>query len=259
MAIADRLKPRGILATPSPIEQGERARMEAQLQAESPEDVVKIIRVTKSGKTQVRLRNGLFKWLNQPPGEVAGAQPNQATNAFTGEIVQDQVEVPVRNIRKAPPVVDSEAPTARLKHMAENLGETLKEHTPDVLTVAKGVMSKKEAEESREPLANAIFEGFKFLDKFIEGTTRGNHTIVIWQDITDGQLLILADSWLYRAQTSKREAVRARRLIAMHKQVQIGAILLPKFGKTWMAYSEFGFELPGTQMRRQRKGMARRR
>lgn len=231
--------------------------MEAQVAAESPDDIVKIIRVTKSGKTQVRLRNGLFRWLPQPPGEVAGEQ-SSTSNAFTGEVVEP-AEVPIRNIRKAPPVVDSEAPREKLKHAAENLGETLKEHIPDVLTVAKGVMSKKEAEESREPLARAIFEGFKFIDKFIEGTTRGNHNIVIWQDITDGQLFILADTWLYRAQTSKREAVRARRLIAMHKQLQIGAILLPKFGKTWMAYSEFGFELPGAQMRRQRKGIARRR
>lgn len=222
-----------------------------------------MIRVTKSGKTQVRLRSGLFKWLATPPGEVIGTIAQEpGVNAFTGEPVEGPRDIPVRNIppQEKPKGIPIPVPGGTVKDgkwSAQGFADAIKDHTPQILAVTKGLMSKKEAEESRQHLADAIYEGFKLMDKFISGTTVNHPTVVIWSNITDGELYTLADSWLYRAQVSKRDAERARRLIALHKQMKVGAILIPRFAKTWMTYTQWGFELPGKQTR-QRRGVTRR-
>ena len=254
-------KPRGILALPSPNEQIERDRAVS----ESGEDIVKIIRVAKNGKTQVRLRNGLFRWLETPPGEVlstAEVEPG-LVNSFTGQSIDGDVsretsfpDIPIRNIpNQTPPKakgIPIPVPGGTVKDgkfSAENFAEAVKDHMPKLLVVAKGVMGKREAEDSRKELADAIYEGFKVMDKVISGTTKGHPAVQIWSNITDGELYTLADSWLLRAQLSAKDAKRVRQLIALTKQFKVGAILLPRFAKTWMAYTNWGFEMPGASAR----------
>lgn len=261
--LSDPSKPRGILATPSATEEAERAGV----QIERPDDIVKVIRVTKTGKTQVRLRNGLFRWMDTPPGEVIStAEPAEPplVNGFTGEAItaegQPLTEIPVRNVPTGngtkPKGIPIPVPGGTVKDgkwSGQNFAEAVKEHTPNILKVAKGVMSAREAAESRKDLADAIYEGFKVMDKTIQGTLQGHPQVQIWTNITDGELYTLADAWLGRAQRSAKDAERARRLIALKKQFQVGAILLPRFARTWTAYTNFGFEMPALGMARARR------
>lgn len=258
-------KPHGIRALPSANEQAERTGGKP----ENGDEVRRIVRITKSGKTQVQLKNGLFKWFDSPPGQVVDADP--PVNAFTGQLVTESFEpapqeIPVRNIppkesgkgTKTIPIPVPGGTVKDGKFSTQNFAEAIKDHIPKPLVVAKGIMSKKEADESRDTLADAIYEGFKVMDKLIQGTTKGHPQVQIWSNITNMELYTLADSWLARAQVSAKDAMRVRQLIALKRQFQVGAILLPRFAKTWQAYTDWGFEMPGVSSRRRKVKQIRR-
>lgn len=218
-----------MVAAPSFAEQAQRVAP-----APAGPKILKVIRTTKDGKrSQVMIENPAggrptWAWIDNVPGQPLGAN----SGVQSGKVVVDNTPAQKTPQIASQPQKPKEQP----------------------LKVKRGVMSASEAEEIREDLEGALIEGFDLMDKLIINTTKGHpQGLAVWSDMDDADIARLANWRLRRAQVSEKSAVATRTLVAMREQVQIGLILVPRFWKTWQAYMDWGFEMPGAQLRMRQK------
>lgn len=227
-------KPQGITPVPSFAEQQERIK-----EPEPPQDeIVKVLRTSKDGlRKQVLIKPGnggrpLFRWIDVSDTPISRSNEEGAAR---GRVVVDNTI----KTDKGP------SASAQPQKQASSKSSSIK--------VKRGIMSASEAEELREDLEKALIEGFELVDKVVTGTLKNHPALEIWSDIDDGDIAFLADMRLRAAQRSEKAAIAVRYMVQLHEQVRLGSILVPRFIKTWQAYMEFGFEVPGAPLRRRQK------
>jgi hypothetical protein len=93
----------------------------------------------------------------------------------------------------------------------------------------------------REPLVEALRTYFDLGDKLLSALVRGHPAVVIWSDMEQSELDVLADAWLARATKSAKAAKRAQRAIDTHQRLFIpGIVITPRLIKTFMLVVENG-------------------
>jgi hypothetical protein len=102
-------------------------------------------------------------------------------------------------------------------------------------------LSERQIRDLREPLVDALRTYFDLADKLLSAVVKGHQTIVIWSDMEQSELDVLADAWLHRATKSPRAAKRAQAAIDTHQRLFIpGIVITPRLVKTFMVIIENG-------------------
>ena len=110
---------------------------------------------------------------------------------------------------------------------------------------ASKVLSAAEASDIRPRLIEYLTWQSEHMDQFIIATTRGHDTtIVIWSDLDDAEIEIVADWLLNRARTDKATATAVRYAVTLLERIKVGIIILPRMYRTMMIYLQRGLDLP---------------
>lgn len=82
------------------------------------------------------------------------------------------------------------------------------------------------------------------IDNFIIATTKGHdETIVIWSDMQEGEIEILADFFIQRGKNNGQSAQLVRNMAVFMERIKLAVIIAPRMYKTAMAYIERGISL----------------
>lgn len=243
-------KPRGIIGIKSSREQEERKNIDSVT-------IKKVVHITPKGRVQLMLSDSKFLWLDEKDPRIAGRDLNN----LEGVVISRTP--PKEEHNSSPPLADLFS------------GRTLKEtnknsssykppsaapssvtpprsasSTRELLKVKRGVMSLAEATNLRDTYEDALIELFNLLDKGISGTTPGHPNVVIWSDMDDAQIGLIASSMLTLSQSREEVAVMVRQTVNIYQHGKLLTILGPRFYKMYMHYFMFGFEMPGRAFRR---------
>lgn len=129
-------------------------------------------------------------------------------------------------------------------------GETGKRQSVTVKPVAptstglqvqwQNVLTDKEAKELLPKTQASLRTLFRYADEGITATTRDGMRASIWRTIDDEDLQILADAMVEAGRKSRIIATTVRKMVGMHRMLQIGLITGPRFVMTLQHYKRHG-------------------
>ena len=129
-------------------------------------------------------------------------------------------------------------------------GETGKRQSVTVKPVApastglqvqwQNVLTDKEAKELLPKTQASLRTLFRYADEGITATTRDGARASIWRTIDDEDLQILADAMVEAGRKSRIIATTVRKMVGMHRMLQIGLITGPRFVMTLQHYKRHG-------------------
>lgn len=110
---------------------------------------------------------------------------------------------------------------------------------------ASKVLSAAEANDMRPRLIEYLTWQSDHMDQFIIATTRGHDpTIVIWSNLDDAEIEIIADYLLNRARKDKMTAQAVRYAVTLLERIKVGIIVLPRLYRTMLTYLQRGLDIP---------------
>jgi hypothetical protein len=106
------------------------------------------------------------------------------------------------------------------------------------------LLSKKESNDMKTQLVEALTTAFQYMDKGISFTTKNKADVMIWSSIDKSEIEIIAVTLLEGGMRSKVVATAVRKVTRDFRKLQLGIILVPRFIMTFTNYMENGFALP---------------
>lgn len=108
----------------------------------------------------------------------------------------------------------------------------------------------------REEYTQARRAMFDLMDDGIKFTSGGHQEPDIWKTIDDGDIKLLVDAKLARAQHSVRAATEVRRTLDWYQRIAEYTIIVPRVIQTVQYYSDHGFDMP-IKLRRPKRSKIR--
>lgn len=104
----------------------------------------------------------------------------------------------------------------------------------------QNVLSEKEAKELLPKTQASLRTLFRYADEGITATTRDGARASIWRTIDDEDLQVLAEAMIEAGRKSRIIATTVRKMVGMHRMLQIGLITGPRFVMTLQHYKRHG-------------------
>ena len=104
----------------------------------------------------------------------------------------------------------------------------------------QNVLSEKEAKELLPKTQASLRTLFRYADEGITATTRDGARANIWRTIDDEDLQVLAETMIEAGRKSRIIATTVRKMVGMHRMLQIGLITGPRFVMTLQHYKRHG-------------------
>lgn len=98
-------------------------------------------------------------------------------------------------------------------------------------------LTELEATKLRQSLIDILRWQSKHADEFIIATTKGHDmTIIIWSNMDDEDIEVLADVMIARAKRSAKAAKIVRDLVSLQEKLKVAVIVAPRLWKTIQTY-----------------------
>ena len=108
----------------------------------------------------------------------------------------------------------------------------------------RDVFSDKEAKDYLPKTMEALDSLFLNVDKFISFSNKEKAQAVIWSNMDESDLKLLAEIVIDGAKKSRILATATEKFVQSHKMLRAGFITFPRFYQTWLFYQEHsGFNL----------------
>jgi len=104
----------------------------------------------------------------------------------------------------------------------------------------QNVLTDKEAKELLPKAQASLRTLCRYLDEGITATTRDGTRANIWRTIDDEDLQVLAEAMIEAGRKSRIIATTVRKMVGMHRMLQIGLITGPRFVMTLQHYQRHG-------------------
>ena len=104
----------------------------------------------------------------------------------------------------------------------------------------QNVLSEKEAKDLLPKTQASLRTLFRYADEGITATTRDGARASIWRTIDDEDLQVLAEAMIEAGRKSRIIATTVRKMVGMHRMLQIGLITGPRFVMTLQHYKRHG-------------------
>jgi len=102
------------------------------------------------------------------------------------------------------------------------------------------VLTDKEAKDLMPKTVASLRTMCRYLDEGITATTRDGSRANIWRTIDDEDLQVLAEAMIEAGRKSRIIATTVRKMVGMHRMLQIGLITGPRFVMTLQHYQRHG-------------------